>query len=92
MASTVVVTYELQPERLDEHVALIQDVFRYLYEAAPAGVHYAALRAAEVLAPDLCIGWDVDSGFDLGLDNFGGGLVALIFTPAASTSLRYALV
>ena len=46
-ASTVVVTYQLKPERLDEHVALIEDVFAYLNETAPAGVHYAALRAAD---------------------------------------------
>ena len=46
-SSTVVVRYELKSDRLDEHVALIENVFRHLNEAAPAGVHYAAMREAD---------------------------------------------
>ena len=46
-ASTVVVRYELKPDRLDEHVALIEAVFAHLNATAPPGVHYAALREAD---------------------------------------------
>ena len=46
-ASTVVVTYEIKPDRLDEHVGLIEAVFSHLNATAPDGVHYAALREAE---------------------------------------------
>lgn len=45
--STVIVRYELKPERLDEHVGLIEAVFAHLNEAAPDGVHYAAFREAD---------------------------------------------
>jgi hypothetical protein len=46
-ASTVIVRYELDPERLDEHVGLIEAVFVHLNATAPHGVHYAALREAD---------------------------------------------
>ena len=49
-ASTVIVRYELNPERLDEHVALIEAVFAHLNATAPVGVHYAALREADGVA------------------------------------------
>jgi len=49
-ASSVVVRYVVKPDRLDEHVGLIEAVFEYLNETAPAGVHYAALRESDGLA------------------------------------------
>ena len=49
-ASTVIVRYELKPDRLDEHVGLIEAVFAHLNATAPDGVHYAALREADGLA------------------------------------------
>jgi hypothetical protein len=45
-ASTVIVRYELKPDRLDEHVGLIEAVFAHLNATAPAGVHYAAFKEA----------------------------------------------
>jgi hypothetical protein len=46
-ATTVIVRYELKPDRLDEHVGLIDDVFTHLNQTAPPGVHYAAFREAD---------------------------------------------
>ncbi len=45
--SAVVVRYELDPERLEEHLALITDVFDHLRATAPDGVHYGVLRSAD---------------------------------------------
>ena len=45
--SAVIVRYELDPERLEEHVALITDVFDHLRATAPEGVHYGVLRSAD---------------------------------------------
>lgn len=46
-ATSVIVRYELKPERLDEHVGLIETVFTHLNDTAPDGVHYAAFREAD---------------------------------------------
>lgn len=43
----VIVRYELDPDRLDEHLALIGDVFDHLRSATPAGVHYGVMKSAD---------------------------------------------
>ena len=45
--SAVIVRYELDPDRLEEHVALITDVFDHLRATAPDGIHYGVLRSAD---------------------------------------------
>lgn len=44
---TTIVRYELDPARLDEHIALIDAVFEHLAEAAPEGMEYEVFRSAE---------------------------------------------
>jgi hypothetical protein len=43
----VIVRYRLKPECVDEHLALLDEVFRELAQALPGGVRYAATRAAD---------------------------------------------
>ncbi len=44
---TVIVRYELDPAHLDEHLALINDVFEHLRATTPSGVHYGVLRSVD---------------------------------------------
>jgi hypothetical protein len=43
----VVVRYEVKPERVAEHEALLQGVFDELREVAPAGLSYDVVRLAD---------------------------------------------
>ena len=43
----VVVQYELKPERLEEHLDLIDAVFGELASAGIEGAHYGAMRSEE---------------------------------------------
>lgn len=45
--NAVIVRYELDPDRLDEHLGLINDVFENLRASAPAGVHYGVMKSAD---------------------------------------------
>ena len=45
--NAVIVRYELDPDRLDEHVGLIEKVFEHLRSTAPDGVHYGVMRSAD---------------------------------------------
>ena len=45
--NAVIVRYELDPDRLDEHLALISDVFDHLRSTTPDGVHYGVMRSAD---------------------------------------------
>ena len=47
MSSAVIVRYELDPERLDEHLALIENVFAHLDATKPEGVHYGVMRSED---------------------------------------------
>ena len=42
----VIVRYELDPNRLDEHCKLIEAVFAHLRDERPEGVHYGVLKSA----------------------------------------------
>ncbi len=44
---TTIVRYELDPTRLDEHLALIDAVFEHLADTGPAGMEYEVFRSAE---------------------------------------------
>ncbi len=44
---TTIVRYELDPARLDEHLALIDAVFEHLADTGPAGMEYEVFRSAE---------------------------------------------
>ena len=43
----VIVRYELDPDRLDEHLGLIEDVFDHLRATTPEGVHYGVMKSAD---------------------------------------------
>lgn len=43
----VIVRYQLDPTRLDEHLGLIDDVFGHLRENTPDGVHYGVMRSSD---------------------------------------------
>ena len=43
----VIVRYELDPNRLDEHRKLIDAVFAHLRDERPEGVHYGVLKSAD---------------------------------------------
>ncbi len=45
--SSVIVRYELKPERLEEHLGLIKGVFEHLRATAPEGVHYGVMKSAD---------------------------------------------
>ena len=45
MSNAVIVRYELDPDRLDEHVRLIESVFAHLEATKPDGVHYGVMRS-----------------------------------------------
>ena len=45
MSSAVIVRYELDPDRLEEHVGLIENVFAHLEATKPDGVHYGVMRS-----------------------------------------------
>lgn len=47
MSDAVIVRYELDPTRLDEHMELIAAVFDHLRSAQPEGVHYGVLKSAD---------------------------------------------
>jgi len=49
MARKVMVQYKVKPERVEEHEALIRDVFTELARAAPAGIRYGAYKRADGL-------------------------------------------
>jgi quinol monooxygenase YgiN len=45
--NAVIVRYELDPDRLDEHLALISDVFDHLRTTSPPGIHYGVTRSVD---------------------------------------------
>jgi hypothetical protein len=45
--SSVVVSYQVKPEALDEHVRLIQAVFEQLHAEQPANIEYKVVRLAD---------------------------------------------
>ena len=45
--NAVIVRYELKPDRLDEHLGLIGEVFDHLRSTTPDGVHYGVMRSAD---------------------------------------------
>ena len=45
MTSAVIVRYELDPDRLEEHVGLIESVFAHLEATKPDGVHYGVMKS-----------------------------------------------
>jgi hypothetical protein len=47
MISNVVVTYQIRPEAMDEHVRLIEDVFAQLHAQQPTNVEYKVVRLAD---------------------------------------------
>ena len=47
MSASVVVTYRVRPEAVDEHLALIEGVFVQLREEARTDVSYEVLRLAD---------------------------------------------
>ena len=47
MITSVVVSYQIKPEALDEHVRLIQGVFEQLRDERPGNVEYKVLRLAD---------------------------------------------
>ena len=47
MSSSVIVRYELDPDRLEEHVRLIENVFAHLESTKPDGVHYGVMRSED---------------------------------------------
>jgi hypothetical protein len=46
----VIVRYRVKPERLEEHEALIRDVFAELANVKPAGLRYGAFRQDDGLS------------------------------------------
>ena len=44
MISSVVVSYQVKPESVDEHVRLIEGVFAQLHEEHPNNVEYKVMR------------------------------------------------
>ena len=47
MISSVVVSYQVKPEALAEHVRLIEGVFEQLYAEQPNNVEYKVMRLAD---------------------------------------------
>jgi len=47
MSASVVVTYRVRPEAIDEHLALIEGVFAQLRDEALTDVSYEVLRLAD---------------------------------------------
>lgn len=47
MSSAVIVRYELDPDRLEEHLGLIQAVFDHLEATKPVGVHYGVMKSED---------------------------------------------
>jgi len=47
MARKVVVQYKVKADRIEEHEALIRDVFSELARAAPDGIRYGAFKRAD---------------------------------------------
>jgi hypothetical protein len=47
---TVIVRYQVKPEKVEEHLKLVRGVFAELAEKRPAGLRYTALRAADGLS------------------------------------------
>ena len=47
MSSSVIVRYELDPDRLEEHLGLIENVFAHLEATKPDGVHYGVMRSED---------------------------------------------
>lgn len=45
--NAVIVRYELDPDRLDEHLELIRQVFDHLRATTPDGVHYGVMRSVD---------------------------------------------
>jgi len=50
MARKVVVQYKVKADRLEEHEALIRDVFSELARTAPDGVRYSAFKRPDGLS------------------------------------------
>jgi hypothetical protein len=44
MAKTTIVEYRVKPERVEEHEALVRNVFAELARTAPAGLRYSAYK------------------------------------------------
>lgn len=47
MISSVVVSYQVKPESLDEHMRLIRGVFEQLHAEQPANIEYKVVRLAD---------------------------------------------
>ncbi len=47
---TIMVRYKVKPERLDEHVGLVRNVFDELTRKAPDGLRYAAFTLEDGLS------------------------------------------
>src|SRR4051812_18290441 len=47
MARHVMVQYKVKADRIDEHEALIRDVFSELERTAPEGIRYGAFKRAD---------------------------------------------
>jgi hypothetical protein len=50
MARQVLVRYKVKAERVEEHEALIRNVFSELERTAPAGIRYAAFKLPDGLS------------------------------------------
>jgi hypothetical protein len=50
MARKVVVQYKVKADRVEEHEALIRDVFSELARSAPEGIRYGAFKRADGLS------------------------------------------
>ncbi|GAA0371488.1 hypothetical protein GCM10009541_12540 [Micromonospora gifhornensis] len=42
--TTMLITYRVRPERLDEHLSLLDEVYRELAHTRPPGLRYQSLR------------------------------------------------
>jgi hypothetical protein len=50
IVQTVIVRYQVRPEKVEEHLRLVRQVFAELADKRPAGLRYTALRATDGLS------------------------------------------
>ncbi len=91
MISSVVVSYQVKPEAIDEHVRLIQGVFDQLRAEQPDNVEYKVLRLADGVSFVHVSSADTPDGSNplpemAAFQEFGRGLGSRVATPPMPTA------
>jgi len=90
MISNVVVSYQLRPEAMDEHIRLIEAVFAQLRDEQPANVEYKVVRLDDGVSFVHVSTSDTADGSNplpslFAFKEFGRELLGRVATPPAPT-------